>query len=248
MRRDTFKQKIDSINYYLSGYDTLSPFCDDGNCYEQIETVQGKIISGLLDVLNDRRILSYDLSKTFNQNSLYHSSSSDGRVHFFTIDAKNGGSWQMQLTILHTHLKNGAVRAVDLSKDYSYASFGNIQMVDSTNSTYVAIGGVTTCNTCIAMMALTIQPESMQLPEIVCSLDSRTNNDYDITYDPSTKIISYFHTIVTNDPLGGSPDASFEYGENDFADQPLKITYHKEIAYRNGKFVTIKACWSSEEL
>jgi len=247
-KKDTFQRKIDSINYYLRIYDTLSPFAEYDDRFSLIESVQEKIISGLIDVLNDQKIQKYDLNNTFDPNFLYHNSSADGRVHFFTIDAKNGGSWRMQRTILHTRLKDGTVRAAELGENYAYASFGDVQLVDSTSATYIAIGGVQTCNTCIAMMALVIQPDSASAPEIICSFDSRTVDEYDMVYDPLTKTIFCQHSIRTNDPLSGSPDDSFEDGEEQFSEQPQKITFQNEFAFRHGKFVRIKACWSSEEI
>jgi hypothetical protein len=244
VKKDLFQRKIDSINYYLGIYDTLSPFADYDNRFELIDSVQTKIMTGLLDVLNDGKILKYDLEKTFNPNSLYHTSSADQRVQFFTIDAKNGGSWRQQLTILHTREKNGTVHAIELGEAYSYAAFGSIEIIDTVSGAYIALGGVATCNTCEFDLAILIHPDSTVPPEEILSFETRTGYNYSLDYNSESRTLTYEFSNTTEDPLMEGTPSTFEI--DSIGDHVLKFTYSGTFLWMDGYFIKSGECWSSE--
>lgn len=245
MKRDTFKQKIDSINFYLTEYDSLPYWCPNEDCYLRMEVVQGKIIDGLLDVLSDPKIIKYDLNKCFNQNSLSHANSPDGKVHFFSIDEKTGGTYRSSLTILHTQGKNNTVRASFLSgsqESYGYSSFYTIHMLDSTKQTYLALGAVRSCSTCMSEFAITVSADTAIDTKLVLQLDFRIDSDNGITYTDSTKTLSYVYVSRTDDSLFGERSI----GDDQESEAVELISYTGEYKFRNGIFVEMSKCQSRQ--
>jgi hypothetical protein len=66
-KKDDFLLKIDRINKSLAFYGDLSPFSDNDNRFELIDSTRDEITGQLLDVLNDKRIVKYQMEKLLDQ-------------------------------------------------------------------------------------------------------------------------------------------------------------------------------------
>lgn len=243
MRRDTFKQKIDSINFYLTEYDSLPYWCPDEDCYTRLAFVQDKIIGGLLDVLNDPKITKYDLNKCFIQNSLAHTASSDGKIHFFSIDEKTGGTYRSCLTILHSRSSGNVVSARFMGssqESYGYSSFYAVHLLDSANQSYLALGAVRSCSTCMSEFAIVVSADSSIAPVVALALDFRFDDGSGINYSDSTKSLTYQYAARSDDSLFGE---RYTDGE-EINEETEIINYTGTLIFRHGKFVETENCTS----
>ena len=252
--KDKFNQKIDSINYFLSVYDTLSPFSPNPNINELIYSVQEEITTRLLEILNDNRIILYEIDTIFMHNSLQIARSEDRRVYLLSFDQKTGGTYQPSTNIIHYRLKNGSVKAEifggveegglgengDNSERYGTSNFGGIFTLDSIQHFYLTIGGVKGCGTCIGVFAVSIKLDSSEFSaRTITSFDGRYHNLEEFDFYPQTKEIKY-------DFWNGDPGDSL-YGSED-----LYPGYRKRIKgklrYIDGNFIPVESCEYWEEI
>ena len=110
-KKDDISQEIVEINTLLKFYETLSPFSDNDNWFDLIDSISNEITTRLLKILNDKRIVNYSIETLLYQNEISISKSSDNRIFFFSIDEKTGGSYRTSKTIIHYRLLNGTVNA-----------------------------------------------------------------------------------------------------------------------------------------
>ncbi|HTL82265.1 MAG TPA: hypothetical protein VL651_11195 [Bacteroidia bacterium] len=232
-KKDPFLLRLDSITHFLNVYDTLSPF-DDG-AYELIDSLQGEITGRMLSVLNDKRIVNYDIEKIWGD-KIGIAVSPDKRVWYFTIDAKNGGSWHMMLSIFHCRYRNGKVEAyMDGNQNEGAAAyyFGSVYLVDSTRQKYIALGGLRTCNTCQSETAVVITLDSTYSIETLYESDSRYDDSDVFEYNDKTKIFAYAYSNWSDDPLYGGGDRTDDTKE-------FIYRYKGKFQYLDGEFIEIE--------
>jgi hypothetical protein len=109
------------------------------------------------------------------------------------------------------------------------------------NQKYFVIGGVQTCNTCIASVAITIQLDTnSHQTEIITQFDGRYDDLKVFEYDHIEKTFSYEYSAAYHyDPLYG--------GDNDNED--LQHKYKGKFKFINGVFLEIEKCevWEKME-
>lgn len=237
LRKDPFRQKLDSINIYLKTYDALIPREDD----ELVYHTQNRITVLLIQTLNDPRILSYDLGTFFTEGSLGHTQSADGQVHIFSLDEKTGGTFLSNISILHTRNGN-TVHAESLSDETEYGAFGfyEIYLLDPARHEYLALGAVRSCNTCEASCAVIIQTDSAVTTSMLFSIDYRFDYANDFSYDAQQQELSWSYQTRSDDPWFGSSD-NWQEGEEISLD-----SFSGKLRYRNGEFHVAEECRYSE--
>lgn len=243
-KRDTFQRKIDSINYYYSVYDTMPGWMGGNMGGDLFESTKENLTRLLLDVLGDTKILKFDLNSAFPQ--IPHTASADNRIHFFSFDEKTGGSWRTSYTFLHERANNGSVRATFLGEDYFFATYYQVYCLDPKAGKYLALGGVRTCNTCTAEMALFIQPDSTATAEIEAMYDCRYMYSGGMEFDTITKKLTYHYSNRSDDSLYGSSNPSADNEEYDYGEKPVMFSYTEELTFLYGEMVRTGGCWSSE--
>ena len=230
--------KINQIKLWLNTYQTLSPFSNDENRFGNIDSVKHLIVSGLLEILNDKRIVKYKIDSLLQNRGLDISKSDDNRIYFFSLDEKNGGTYQPSTTILHYRLANGSVKAeilggnTDASDDASATSnYDYIVTLDKEKNIYLAVGGVTACGTCIALFSTTIQLDSASFTRnVLCRYDGRSGVLH-FEYDEKTKTFnSEYYAEYNDDSLYG--------GDNDKPN--LKHRHKQQYKFMNYKFELIE--------
>ncbi|CAN5168354.1 hypothetical protein BH09BAC5_BH09BAC5_10100 [soil metagenome] len=237
-KRDNFIQQTEKINSLLKYYKTLSPFSDNENRFEIIDSIGNEITTRLLKVLNDKRILNYQIEKLLTNDDLSISKSADNKIYFFSIDEKTGGSYRTSKTIIHYRLPNGLVKAEffggNASEALATSTYAEIFLLDSLNQKYFVIGGVQTCNTCIASLAITLQLDSNSInTELIAQYDGRY---YDLkVFDFNFELREFnfeFYSASDDDHLYG--------GENEIPG--FQHRFKSKFKYLNGKFVEVEKC------
>jgi len=237
-KKDGITKKIEEINSMLSYYGTLSPFSENDNRSEIIDSVGKGIATRLLEILNDRRIINYPLEALLNRDQISVSKSIDNKVFFFSIDEKTGGSYRTNITLIHYRLPDGKVKAEyfggEASEALGTSSYGTVYMLDSTNRKYFVTGSVQTCNTCNASFAITIQLDTNSYhTALVAQYDGRYHDLKVFDYDSTAKVFSYeFYAAHNDDSLYG--------GDND-KDQ-LQHKYRSKFKFLDGEFLEIERC------
>ena len=237
VKKDDFKIQIDSINYFLQCYDTLKPNSDGESNIEIISSVQGEITERLLKILNDKRILEYQIENLFKSNDLYITKSDDNKIYFLSIEEKTGGSYRSSITIIHYRLKNGTFKSEYYggnNEESSIPVFGKPYLIDSLNQKYFMIGGVETCNTCHFSAAMTLQLDSSYCNiNTIFQFDGRYDDLEIIEYDTLTKVFSYEFFSSSNDDL--------LYGDSNI---PLgfRKRFIGKFVYHDGDFIQIENC------
>lgn len=242
---DDFSQQVEMINVLLSQYDTLSPFSDDKNRFGLIDSLNNEIISRLLKVLNDERILNYQIESLFAEDELMISKSADNRVYFLSIDEKTGGSYRTSKTIIHYRLLNGAVKA-DLfggeeSEALATSTYGEIYLLDDLSQKYFVIGGVQVCNTCNVSLAFTLQIDTDSInTDLVAIYDGRHHDLEVFNYNSELMEFDLEYFSADND------DALYG-GDNQLIG--LKHRYKSKFKYEGGEFVEIEKSefWDKEK-
>lgn len=238
--KDKFKLKIDSLNYFFSIYDTLSPFSDRETIFDEIESYQKEIIKRLLDILNDKRIVNYEIEALLKKNIVSISKSDDSKIYFLSIDAKTGGTYRPSINIFHFRLRNGEAKAEILGgydgmhTDASNSSdYGKIYTIDSLNNTYLAIGGVATCATCVAFFATIIQLDTTSFTrKIVYQYDGRSGL-LQFDFDKKVNVFYYDYYAEENDD-------SIYGGDN--PNPTLRHRYKGKYKYIDGEFIEVEKC------
>ncbi len=243
--KDKFKQRLDSIQYLLSVYDTLSPFAEYENAFDRIVDVQSQISDKLIKVLSDPRIVKYNITELFGNTGLMISHSSDERIYFLSLDEKTGGSFRSCITIIHYRLPNGIFQASyfgDGDDDaLSTSVYDTPYLLDSISNIYFVSGSVTTCNTCVAAVAITLQLDSAgYTTDVVYAYDGRYYDLLKFDFDTHTKTFTYeYYEPLADDPL---------YAEDD------EQTLHQMrciglFAFEQGKFFEKSKCeyWEPRE-
>ncbi|MCZ2356457.1 MAG: hypothetical protein LC115_07180 [Bacteroidia bacterium] len=244
-KKDDFIKQTEQINALLKYYQTLSPFSDTENNFELIDSLSNEITIHLLKVLNDKRILNYQIETLFTEEELMLSKSDDNRIYFFSIDEKTGGSYRTSKTIIHYRLSNGTVKAELFSGEASEAlatsTYGQIYLLDSLTQKYFVIGGVQVCNTCKVLLALTIQLDKNSInTELIAKYDGRYYDLKVFDYDSTVKEFNYeFYAAENDDSLYG--------GDNEKTG--LKHRYKSKFKYINAKFSEIEnfEFWDEKE-
>lgn len=238
-KKNELNRQAQKINDLLSQYAQLSPFSDKD--MGQIEPMGNEIIARLLTLLNNERIIMYDLEKLLEGDELVISKSADRRVWFFSIDEKTGGSFRPFKTIVHYQLPDGNVKAVLLSQGEEDAvgvsAYGEVYLLDSLSGTYVALGGVRTCNTCIAEQAITLRPDTTGINmQIVAEYDGRDNNLQRFEYNSNQQELYFEYE---------SPDETDTlYGNGD---DNLRFIYKSRYRFTKGAFVEVEKCQMLKE-
>ena len=242
---DDFIQQVEKINVLLKQYDTLSPFSDNENIFDLIDSLSNEITTCLLKVLNDKRILNYQIENLFTEDELMISKSADNRIYFFSIDEKTGGSYRTSKTIIHYRLLNGVVKADFFGGDESEAlatsTYGEIYLLDSLTQKYFVIGGVQVCNTCRVSLAFTLQLDTNSInTELIALYDGRY---YDLeVFDYNSELMEFnfeYYSADNDDSLYG--------GDNE--KKGLKHRYKSKSKFEGGEFVEIEKCefWDKEK-
>lgn len=243
--RDGILEKIKAINVQLAYYDSLSPFSGNENVYNEIDSVGDTIVSSLMVLLNDNRIVNYQIEKLLDDNSLFLSKSDDNRIYFISLDEKSDGSYKTSKTIIHYRLPSGKVAAElfsgEASEALATASYEHVFMLDSLSRTYFVIGKVLTCNTCIVTLAVTLTLDSNSIhAELAAQFDGRYGDLIKFEYDSLAEEFTYIHNAADNDdPLYG--------GNNPYPE--LQHQFHSKFKYTNGVFLEIEKCetWVKKE-
>ncbi len=237
-KKNDFIQQIEKINSLLKYYKTLSPFSDNDNRFELIDSISNEITSRLLKVLNDQRILNHQIENLITEDELIISKSADNKIYFFSIDEKTGGSYRTSKTIIHYRLNNGMVKADFFGNDPSEAlttsTYGQIFLLDSLEQKYFVIGGVRTCNTCNASLAMTLQLDTNSIKiKLVAQYDGRYYGLKVFEYNSELREFYFEHYAADNDD-------SLYGGDNGL--NGLQHKYKSRFKYLNGEFVEIEKC------
>ncbi len=244
-KKDDISQKIEEINALLEYYGTLSPFSDNDNRFELIDSIGNGITTRLLKILNDKRIINYPIETLLNQDKISISKSNDNKIFFFSIDEKTGGSYRTSKTIIHYRLLNGAVKADffggEASETLAASTYGHVFLLDSLDQEYFVIGGVQTCNTCNASVAITIKLDTISYKiDHIAQYDGRYYDLKVFEYDSIEKVFSYeYHAANNDDSLYG--------GDNE--NGQLQHKYKRKFKFINGVFLEIEKCefWDKKE-
>lgn len=245
IKKNDFIKQVEKINILLKQYETLTPFSDNENSFELIDSVSTEITTRLLKVLNDKRILNYQIETLFTEEELMISKSDDNKIYFFSIDEKTGGSYRTSKTIIHYRLPNGIVKAEFFSGKASEvlatSTYGQIYLLDSLTQKYFVIGGVQVCNTCKVLLALTIQLDTNSInTELIAQYDGRYYDLKTFDFDSLSKEFNYeFYAADNDDSLYG--------GDNE--KEGLKHRYKSKFKYLNGEFSEIEKYefWDKKE-
>jgi hypothetical protein len=244
-KKDDFIQQVEKINILLKRYNTLSPFSGNDNRFDLIESISDEITTRLLKILNDKRILNYQIENLITEDELMISKSTDNRIYFFSIDEKTGGSYKTNKTIIHYRLANGTVRAYffggDASEALSTSIYGEIYLLDRLKQKYFVIGGVQVCNTCRVSLALTLQLDTDSInTELIAQYDGRY---YDLeAFDYNSERMEFdfeYFSADNDDSLYGGDDEK----------EGLKHRYKSKFKFKNGELVEIEKyeSWNKKE-
>lgn len=243
-KKDDIIQKLDAINTLLKSYGTLSPFSENENRFEMIDSIGNEITTRLLNILNDERIVNYPIETLLNQDEISVSKSKDDKIFFFSIEEKTGGSYRTTKTIIHYRLLNGSVKADIFSGEDSDAlatsTYDQVFLLDSINQKYFVIGGVLTCNTCFVSSAITIQLDSNSFQtELIAQFDGRFDDLKVFEFDNISKILTYEYFAADNDD-------SLYGGNNEYLG--LQNKFHSKFKFINGEFLELEKCeWWDEK-
>jgi len=235
-KKDDISQKIAEINTLLKYYGTLTPFSDNDNRFGLIDSIGNGITTRLLKILNDKRIINYPIETLINQDEISISKSNDNKIFFFSIDEKTGGSYKTSKTIIHYRPSNGSVKAElfgrELSETFATSTYGEVFLLDSLSQKYFVIGGVRTCNTCYASLAITIKLDSSEYQtDLIAQYDGRDDYLEVFEYDSIEKVFSYeYYAAVKDDSV---------YEGNNENGQPQHIIKGK-FKFINGAFFEIE--------
>ena len=228
--KDEIARDIAEINTLLKYYGTLSPFSENDNTFELIDSTAKSITTLLLKILNDKRIINYPIETLLNQDEIFISKSNDNKIFFFSIDEKTGGSYRTSITIIHYRLTNGTVKA-DFFDEMNY---GQVFLLDRLNQKYFVIGSVQTCNTCNASSAITIKLDTNSYQtDLIAQYDGRYYDLKVFEYDSVEKVFSYEYNAADNDD-------SLYGGNNE--NVLLKHKYKSKFKFINGEFLKIENC------
>lgn len=244
-KKDDISQKITEINTLLKFYETLSPFSDNDNWFDLIDSISNEITTRLLKILNDKRIVNYSIETLLYQNEISISKSRDNRIFFFSIDEKTGGSYRTSKTIIHYRLLNGTVKADffggESSEALATSTYGQVFLLDSLNIKYFVIGGVQTCNTCNVSLAITIELDtSTYHTDLIAQFDGRYGDLKVFEYDSIAKVLTYeYYAADNDDPLFGGNNENLE----------LQHKFKSKFKFINGGFLEIEKCelWDKKE-
>lgn len=242
---DEIMQKIEEINLLLKSYDTLSPFSDNEDRFELIDSIGNRITAQLLVLLNDKRIINYPIETLLVEEGIFISKSNDNKIFFFSIDEKTGGSYRTNITIIHYRLADGTVHAEFFgSEDYEAMAtsiYDKVILVDSAAQKYFVIGGVQTCNTCNVSLAIAITLDTSSYHvDLIAEFDGRQDDLKIFEFDSLEKIFSYEYFAASNDD-------SVYGGDNEM--EGLQHKYKNKYKYLNGAFFQIEKCemWDNKE-
>lgn len=232
-KRD-FLQKVDSLNYWLAVYDTL--YSSSRN-YELFEESQIEIESALLEVLNNPLILNYDIETIIDGDNISIVHSEDHQLYFFSIDEKTGGSYRTNISFIHFRLPNNQVEAQHFSEYYISA----VYTLDSEKKIYFTTASVTTCNTCVSMVAEIVQLDSNQYnTDLIAEYHGRFYGSEQFDFDPPTQTFNnQYLTPYKQDGIYGNPDT---YGEDGEPWHRYRTT--EKLQYMDGEFILIEECSS----
>jgi hypothetical protein len=237
-KKNELTSQAKKINELLRQYDKLSPFSDKDA--DAIEPMGNEIVDRLLVLLNNERIVMYDLEKLLTGDQLVVSKSADKRVWFFSLDEKTGGSFRPFKTIVHYQLPDGYVKAELLAQEEENAAgvsaYGEIYLLDSLTGVYFSQGGVRTCNTCIAELAIILKPDTAGINmQIVAEYDGRDNNLQRFEYDSNRKeLYLEYESPDETDTLYGNGDENENSG--------LQFIYKSRYRFMKGTFVEVEKC------
>ncbi len=236
-KKDDLSQKIAEINTLLKYYGTLSPFSDNDNRFNLIDSIGNNITTRLLQILNDNRIINYPIETLLHQDEISISKSNDNKIFFFSIDGKAGGSYRTSITIIHYRLSNGTVKA----DSFGEMTYGQVFLLDSLKQKYFVIGSVQTCNTCYASSAITIKLDSNTFQtDLVTQYDGRYSDLKVFEYDSVEKVFAFEYNAADNDD-------SLYGGNNE--NLGLQHKFKSKFKFINGAFLEIEKCelWDKKE-
>jgi hypothetical protein len=245
IQKDDIVQKIAEINTLLKFYGTLSPFSDNDNRFELIDSISDNITTKLLQILNDKRIINYPIETLLNQDQIFISKSNDNKVFFFSIDEKTGGSYNTSKTIIHYRLTNGIVKAEffegEASDALATSTYGQVFLLDAMSQLYFVTGGVQTCNTCSVSLAITIKLDTNSYhTKLIAQFDGRYDDLKIFEFDSVGKVLVYeYYAADNDDPLYG--------GNNEYLE--LQHKFKSRYKFINGGFLEIEKCelWDKKE-
>ncbi len=233
-----FLKDIRKINSLLEYYHTLSPFSDDDERFQNIDSARNDIVERLIAVLNNKSILNYGLDTLFNEDELFMRGSKDKRLYFISIDEKTGGSYRTSVTLIHYRLPGGSIKtdyfSGEESEAFATSTYGGIYQPDSSQLSYFVTGGVRTCNTCYAAVAFTLRIDSAEvIPHLVAQYDGRDHNLELFKYDEKLREFSYhYQTEDYNDPMN----------EENADATALQHKFRSLFRYYHGEFIEIEKC------
>jgi hypothetical protein len=148
------------------------------------------------------------------------------------LDEKTGGSFRSNKVILHYQLSNGTVKGELFGEEgtaIGSSTYGQVYLLDSAERKYFVIGGVRTCTTCRASVAITIKigTDSYQT-DLIAQYDGRVSHLTLFEYNSIEKIFTYEYE---------SPDDDDALYGGDNSKGPLRYKYK----YINGGFEEIES-------
>lgn len=244
-KTDDYDLKLKQINQLLKQYDTLSPFSDNPNQFELIDSLRQQITGTLIQALNDKQTPQTDLDKRINNDALYITHSADRKIWFFSLDEKTGGTYRPFTTIVYYILNQKMAKAElfalnDLAS-YAHCVFDTVYLLDVSTQTYLALGGMNTCATCILKEALLLRIDSTQLQhELLFEFDGRYSQLKRLDFLGEAKELLYEYEVAEeSDPLYANPSDAH-------ANRWLQIIKGK-FGYIDGDFVELEKCERREQ-
>ncbi|MES2679535.1 MAG: hypothetical protein V4635_06600 [Bacteroidota bacterium] len=236
--KDDFFQKIEKVNFLLEKYRKMSPLSEEENKDKIIDSTGNEIVSGLLKILNDKRIQQYKIEMFIDENGLSISKSPDSKIYFFSIDAKTGGAVRSNKTIIHYRLPNGEVKAKlfggEASEALAISAYEKVHLLDSATREYFVIGRVHTCNTCVSSLGITIKLDSNAYKtELVAQYEGRISNLVNLEFNPAAKELLFeYYTADKDDALYASDNENPQFLHR----------YKSKFKYLFGELIEIERC------
>lgn len=227
-----FLLKVDSLNQMMTEYDTLSPFGDD-NELGAIDYLGSEIPERLINVLNSPEMKLFKVQDLFPNQSGYINASDDGKLSFFGVDEKMGGTYRPYFSLVYYQIDD-TTRGLEILGESVYSC---LDVLDSLHHYYLVSSHLFTCQTCVeeSMMIFSFKNNELMIDEFYNF--SGRYFDANSNYDSEQKIF----TVEETSP---HPDDTL-YGEEEDDESSESIYRYKSedrMEYIEGRFVLTKSC------
>lgn len=213
------KEEIKQIKKEKDYDHVLSPRKDSIEGFEAISIIQTHISNSIKKITAHPDFKKYDIT-TLLSGSVNIVKSEDNKLYNFSFDAKNGGTYQMQISIMYyTDFDSASVNSEETDERYSIFNsdgYGSIHSIETgTGTKYVLTGGVRGCSSCFGSHVTLVSIENgVFIKEFYYSVMLR-DVEGGVSYDPETKTISV--SYLTDDLTRSCTCENEAYEEGDYS-------------------------------